>query len=47
MLFGSLILLLMSASVWLWWKLAHVQQENVQLHAELSKLRGRARALRR
>lgn len=46
MFFGSLILLLVCSSVWLWWKLSHVQQENVQLHAELSKLRGRARALR-
>ena len=31
---------------WLWWRLSHVRQENVLLHAEIARLRSRARRLR-
>jgi hypothetical protein len=31
---------------WLWWRLSHVRHENVLLHAEIARLRSKARRLR-
>jgi hypothetical protein len=41
-----LMLFLVCASGCLWWQLSRAQQMNAQLHAEITKLRGRLRALR-
>jgi hypothetical protein len=45
-LFPALTLFFVFASGVLWWQLSRAQQLNSQLQTELTKLRGRIRALR-
>lgn len=42
----ALNVLLALLAGWLWWRLSHVRQENTLLHAEIARLRSKARRLR-
>jgi hypothetical protein len=46
MILAGLTTLLALTSLWLWWKLSRAEHENVALHEEIARLRGRARRLR-
>ncbi|MGH8175862.1 MAG: hypothetical protein ACREV5_06330 [Steroidobacter sp.] len=47
MLLASVMVLLAFASLWMWWKLSSVQDQNIELLAEVARLRARLRANRR
>jgi hypothetical protein len=43
MLLGSVTIILVLASGWLWWKLGREQDHNAELLAEVARLRARLR----
>ena len=47
MLLASVTIVLAVASGWLWWKLGRLEDRNVELLAEIARLRTRLRSARR